>query len=535
MPRKPKQPTKSQKIAKELQKLLVKEGFITVAAAAFPQQREVIEDPSRYKSCLCARRAGKSYGAGIYLYHTAFSHPGSNCLYITTNHKNAKTIMFKDIMEDIATKHGFIDETNFNWNELTITLENGSVIRFMGLDANPSVSNSIYGGKYKLAVIDECAIFRYDLEELIFKKLRWTLSDQRGTILLIGTADNINDHNYFYQITRDDVENRPVNMAASLSQWKVWKWTGEDNPNMKAQFEDEIAQMKAIDPMCEDDPAFQQMYRNKWTTATTTQVYAYGQCLLQDKQVHYGTLHGDPLKELPGELSDYRFVAGVDFGFNDHSAIVVGAFSKYDPVFYVVDCFKQAELDASMFAEVIKEYQTKYNIRHTWADPAQKQMIQDVNPRYDLRLLTANKLQKHSHINIMNAAFYMEKIRLHEDSVNIHNTPQPKRATFNSIPVKAKGFTGLAPLMKELKELPWDHKRLLDSNTYQEHPAFDNHLTDALLYCFHESRHYRIKDKPTFSKVEPYSPEYFAQLKSKKLALSSENNDRPWFMKKKLS
>jgi hypothetical protein len=50
-------------------------------------------------------------------------------------------------------------------------------------------------------------------------------------------------------------------------------------------------------------------------------------------------------------------------------------------------------------------------------------------------------------------------------------------------------------LIKELQTLIWDQKALLKGQ-HKEDARKDNHLTDALLYGHHASRHYWFKPKP---------------------------------------
>lgn len=515
----------------DLRDQLAAKGHHTVLNSAFKEQKDLIEDPCRWKAALCTRRSGKSYGAGIYLLLTALMYPGTDSLYLTLDRDTAKNTMFYRIMIPLRQEHHLEESSPINWNDLVINFDNGSRIRFKGIEATENISNTLYGGKYKLVVIDECASFSRDLYDIIERKLRPALIDLEGSVLMIGTPDNVNDNNYFYQVTRPDIENRPDEMKAHLNQWNVYRWRGSDNPHMKDQFLRDIALQKAANPLVEETPAFRQMWMGEWTTGTNTQVYAYEQALRAGNTVHYGTPGNDPIKDLPAD-DTYKYIATVDFGFDDHSAIVIGAIGKHTKALYIVDCFKQQELDATEFAHVILEYKNKYNLKYIYGDFSDKQMVMDINNRFKLGMTPAKKDGKRLAISYMNGAFHCNEILIHADTITTKNVPGPRRKPFGEDPIDnapPPAFKGTAPLIKELMELPWDHKAILQHNTWKEHPAFDNHLTDCLLYLFREARYFRPKARDTEG-PKPGTSEYYAELLHKKIKKESSTY-QPWYMK----
>lgn len=541
--------SRSQALIRALRGKLEEDGLQPILMAAFPLQREVIESTQRYKAILAARRSGKSMTTGIYLFYIALLYPRCNVLYITLSHQSAKQIMFKDVMEELAIQYGI--EMEINLNDMAIYLSNGSVIRFMGLDATPNISNSVYGSKYRLVVIDECQSFRYDLSELIHKKLDYTLQDDLGSMLLVGTADNINEHNYFYQITRKDIENRPEEVKGFLSMWHVWRWTGLENPYQKEQVLIERARLKFYDPNIEESPGYRQMMLGEWCTTTASQVYAFALATSinnPERPISYGEIGGDPLYDLPGfafrseggawkiqNQKEWTFLAAVDTGFGDSSAIVIGAYNIYDPTLFIVDAYKKRHMSITALAEVIEEYKEKYKLRYIYVDPQAKQSIVDMNQRFGLQLIGTDKRDKNYGIETLNGAFLSGQVRLHADVITTKNTAQPRLMVRDATMLgqfEEKAWTGMAPLMKELNELPWDAKRLALDGVKQEHQGYENDLCDALLYLFRESRHFRSKTRPGGA-VEPGSPEYYAKLISKHQKEITKDMNLPWFKKLK--
>lgn len=463
----------------EMRRLMREEGITNVLDSAFDRQLELIEHPSRFKAALCSARSGKSTMAGIYMLHTALTNPGCNCIYIVLDHGQAKAVMFKDILEPLIEKYSIA--VHRNMSDLTYTLtETGSVLRFYGFDANDNVSNKIFGVKYKLAVIDECAYFRTNLSHIIYKKILPRLQDEQGTCMMIGTPDTVNEASLFYQVTREDPQNRPPEDAGLLSLWEVRRWTAFDNPHQVKQAELDLDMYTKANPGILDDPAFQQETFGKWTNAGSSLVYSYANASRTKQgdgyvQVNYGTNGGDAIKELPPD--DYIFEATTDWGWDDSAAIVVGAYSRYSPILYIVDCFKQSELTTSEFAEIILEWKSKYKLRRIWADH-NKQSLMDINQRYKLNLLPTNQKQdKVGQIKIMNSSFYLGEVRIHEHEVTRDNVPSGKKANpYSSQYEEARAYTGTAPLIKELRDLPWDQRAWFRAKQRVEHAGYDNHL-----------------------------------------------------------
>ena len=91
----------------------------------FQHQIDFIADPSKLKTALCSRRAGKTHAAAVYLLKEMVEYPGSEAAYIALTRANAKRVMWPKIKQ---LSHQYSLGLHFNNSELFCTFPNGSVI-----------------------------------------------------------------------------------------------------------------------------------------------------------------------------------------------------------------------------------------------------------------------------------------------------------------------------------------------------------------------------------------------------------------------
>ena len=149
-------------------------------ATSFKEQTDFINDPARMKAAQCTRRAGKSYGAGLYLCKAAWETPGCSVLYVGLSKDSAERIMWKDILKNINYRFGL--GAHFSDQRLIMTLPNGSKIYLLGADSRQDDMDKFLGQKFKLVVIDEASKYRINVHKLIFDTLKPAVADYEGTI-----------------------------------------------------------------------------------------------------------------------------------------------------------------------------------------------------------------------------------------------------------------------------------------------------------------------------------------------------------------
>ena len=410
----------------------------------FTAQNNFITDPSKLKAVQCTRRAGKSYGAGLYAFKEAYENPGVSVVVIGLTRDSVKRIFMKDILTVI--NHELNLGAKPNNSDLTWTLPNGSVIYLLGIDAKPDDMSKLLGQKNKLVVIDESAFFRQDLNKLIFEILKPSMIDYDGTIALISTTSHL-ANTLYHKITTGQVQG-----------WSVHKWTARDNPFIANKWDKEIEDLKANNPGIENTPMFKRMYLNEWAIDTEALVYKW-----PDKALDY---------QLPQDKLHY--VLGIDLGYDDATALVVCAYSEYSPNLYVVETFKKSKMIISEVADKILELNTKYEFQAMVIDNAAKQAVEEMKVRYQLPLIPAEKSGKRDFIELLNSDLQTGKIRIAAEAMDLHT---------------------------EWASLVWDERKLA-LNTFVEHPSCPNHLSDAFLYAWRYVYNYAPR-----AKVIPFAPQ----------------------------
>ena len=413
----------------------------------FKAQNDFINDPATLKAVQCTRRAGKSYGAGLYAFKEAYENPGVSVVIIGLTRESVKRIFLKDILSAINKKFNLGATPNLS--DLTFTLPNGSIIYLLGVDANPDDMNKLLGQKNRLVIIDESAFFKQDMNKLVYEILRPSMIDYNGTIALISTTSHITNSLYF------DITNN------KKKGWSVHKWTAKDNPFISEQWEKEITELKTNNPGIESTPMFKRMYLNEWHIDDELLVYRYKE--------------NNNIDIIP--KAKYSYVLGIDLGYEDATAMVVCAYSEHDKNLYVVETFSKSKMIISDVADKIKELDKKYNFDTMVIDNASKQAVEEMRQRYTLPLIPAEKTGKRDYIELLNSDLTLGHIRI-----------LPKAQ----------------PLVDEWASLVWDERKFR-SGKYEEHPTCPNHLSDAFLYAWRYVYNYCAK--PKYDKPLPNSEE----------------------------
>lgn len=433
---------------------------------AFPQQLKFIRDETRLKALFCTRRAAKSYTGGLYMVEEALKLPGCNILYIGLTRLSAKGIVWKDILKEIDRKHGL--NCTFNETELTMTFPNGSVIWLAGCDTDEEEMNKLLGKKYRLVVLDEASMFTVNMHQLVYGVLKPATADQRGTICLLGTSSNIT-RGLFYDIT-----------TAREPGWSLHTWTAHDNPFIKAQWEEELHDIRTNRPLFIQTALFRQWYLNEWVVDEDAKVYKYDSKRNSAAQL--------PLYDTP-----YSYVLGIDLGHSpDPSAFVVSAYHQQANVLYYVHAEKHLRFDVTDVANKIKELDARYNFDVKVIDGSNKMAVEELNIRHKVNVIAADKTGKIDFINLMNAEFIQERIKL---------------------------LPGAAEYGTELETLVWVTENGKIKETPQtprkEHPSLPNHLTDAGLYNWRYTftyLHSIPEVKPLWGSQEHWEPMHIKQL-----------------------
>lgn len=471
------------KLNKLLQEKKKRENIPDLLSCCFQEQRAFILDPNKRKGVFCPRRAGKSWALAVSLIFYALQFAKTKSLYFGLTEDSAKNVMWMNTVEVILNR--FDIKYDATMKPLVITFENGSTIKFTGADATPQQINKALGGKYKNVVFDECQDIQHDLKSWIEDKLGPAMIDYGGTITCAGTAGSLMGERFWYQLTKQD--------APRLGGWSISEWTAfdnisqdEDGYTIAQKMQDFLAEQRKITPGIELTPGYRQQYLNQWVVETDARIYKYNSAKnsLKDTDIIDSLLKKDP---------KWKYIFGMDYGYEDDTTLIVGAYSKHDPNSYIVETFKKPKMTTQDIAETIIEWKLKYKPVFIVGDCQNKTLIETLRSQYRIPITPAQKLGKFAHIAAMNSDFLTGRIKVIE-SLN-------------------------KPLIEEWNELTWDEKKRLLGN-YVENQSKDNHAADAALYLHHFSKHYRATPEEIITEEE-----YRHQVAEKRLKIDLMNNN----------
>jgi hypothetical protein len=445
--------TPAQQLAIQLkhqQVALKKRQIADLRALCTPKQLALIDDPSDQKTALTCRQTGKTWASAIYLLLSAIGTDNCECAYLGPSRNVARKAIYGKLKEfNEKLKLG----AKINNAEMSLTFSNRSVITLYGIDVSSALKERLRGMQFKLIVIDECGVFKQDLNEITDAILGPAMWKHAGTIVMISTPGLRKD--FFYRAAKGLVDG-----------WSRHTWTIDDNPDPTIRQQYKLKAAKRLKEYGPKDPYYLREYCGEFVDDDSAFVYA----LQPDNFVN-------ALPALaPGDSWTYHM--GIDWGLN--ASVVVLAYNKTSPVCYVVDEWKKSNCDPFEHIEKIIDLKRQWKASRIVADSARADLILGVNARHKLNIeATDNKIDKAQHVDYFNAELRRHAVMLVRDAA-------PK-------------------LAKEMTELEWDHDVLREKAVrIEDKGRFENHLCDATLYCWWQAvRAYTSKE----TNVKPVSKE----------------------------
>jgi hypothetical protein len=400
----------------------------------FDKQVAFISDPAKLKTALCSRRAGKTHSCAVYLLKQALENPESEAAYIALTRINAKRVMWPKLKQ---LNHQYSMNIKFNNAELTAYLPNGSVIYLTAANDQADI-DKLRGSAFVLIIIDECASFGPHMDELVEEVLEPTLIDHDGTMCLIGTP-NAACTGIFHRATTEP-----------NSDYSNHYWTILDNPHIP-HAQDWLDKRMTRRGWDSEHPVYLREWRGRWVRSADSLVYKFNEAVNL-----YDTL--------PTLDYDFDYILGVDLGFNDASAFTVCAFNRYLPTLYLVYEMKRVGMIPAEIAQHIEELEKTYKFTRIVMDTGGlgKSIAEEFRIRYNIPVIAASKHDKFSYIELLNGDL---------------------RSGFVKVPSDSE-------IVGEWNLLQWAE------NQKTEDKRFENHLADAFLYAWRESKHYCSEELP---------------------------------------
>ncbi len=423
----------------------------------FPAQNRFIQDPARYISAQCSRRAGKTNGLAYRFFMTMEKYPKSQCVYLGLTRDSAKGALWP-VLQEINDRYQLGCE--FVESKLTMKHPNGAILLILGADM-PNYIKRLRGRKYPGVAIDEAQDFSSHIESLIDDVLTPSISDYPdGWLAVTGTPGPV-PQGYFFEVTR--------NHKYGFSHHE---WTLYENPNMPNP-QAFVADLKARKEWDDKNPTLLREWLNNWVLDVNALWIQYSEA-----RNHYNELP-------PGHK--WNYVMGVDIGFKDADAIAVLAWSETNRQTYLVEERIAAKQGITELVAAIDALQKKYNVYKIVMDEGGlgKKIGEEIRRRFGCPLEPADKANKQDNVEFLNDDMRLGKFMAKKDS-------QFAKDSY-------------------MVQIDWEKstpKRIILKK------GFHSDIIDAVLYAFRES--YAFTHQPEPPKLIPGTKEW-AEAESKEM------------------
>lgn len=459
-----------------------------IKAGLHKPQRDLLEDTSKFKSARCPRRSGKSFSFTSIALERGERHPKSRILIISLTLGSTKENFWEFAPGGIFEQDRMYGlNLEFNRTELTWVHENGSRGRIVGAETKADIEK--FRGapaEADLIIIDEGKSFAPDLlQDLIRDVVRPGLMTRDGSLILGGTPGSI-PMGLFYEATStlarvkfyDEDLGEEVEVPTCKQydgtplddddhRWSLHSWTIQDNVAKPKQWANALRTKKASN-WADDNPVWMREYLGEWVSDISDLVYAYGTMKLKGKGFWIPDLvKGNPKTGLPDSEGPWHLVMGIDLGVKDDCAIVVLGWSDTRQLLREVYSWKKANLDISQLAAEMMAVMDTYGTPEIIvADKGALglMIINEMNNRYGLNIIAAEKRLKYDHQLLLNDDIMCGRVEIIKDS----------------------------PLDHELCGLQWKldptqpkkNLVLIRKGKLEEDPSCPNHICDAFLYSW---------------------------------------------------
>lgn len=417
------------------------------------KQRKFILDSSPRQTGDWGRRSGKTTTNGYKIIKCAKENPskqGDSIIgFMSTTKSHAFDLMWGRMEAlDEELKLGL----RFNITKGKIFFPNGCQLWILGAD-KPHDWQKLRGFAYRMIIIDEAQAIRGTVDKLINETLDPALSDYNGQLVLTGTP-GCGCAGFFYKAATGQLGGWSNHHGNILDNKYFPAWAGR--PDWEERARSFLEKKLADNHWDEDHPSYQREWLGRWVRDEGGLVYKYD----RERNSYYG--------ELPAGYN-WRCVLGVDLGFDDPFAMHIWWFCDEVPELYGGETFHKSGLIPSQWAELIREWQSKYKPLRTVADSGAlgKAIVKELVQRHGIQIHPAEKKDKFSFIELMNSDIRSGLIKVDPDG----------------------------PLAQE-----WELLQLCESGRLLEDSRFQNDCADAALYAWREAKHWIQRpreEKPT--------------------------------------
>jgi hypothetical protein len=374
-----------------------------------------VNDPKyRFICAALSRRLGKTFIANI-IGQLVTLVPGCNVLIMSPNY-TLSTISFD--IQRVLIRSFDLEVSKDNLKDKIIELENGSTIRMGSI----TTVDSCVGRSYDLIIFDEAALGP-NAENAFNVSLRPTLDRPGAKAIFISTPRGKN--NWFSLFW-----NR--GFSDEFPEWISLHADYTENPRMT---EKDVAEARRS--MSKNE--FDQEYLASFTSFEG-QIFNFNS---SDCIFDYIPVDGA------------EFIAGIDPGFKDPTALIVISYDPSTGIYHVVDEYLESGITTDKHAAKIGELLSKWGVETTFIDSAAAQFAADLAYSYDIATIKAKK-DKLPGIALVQTIIQQDRLVVSEHCVHT---------------------------LEMLDQYAWDNRDTL----VQEKPKHDqySHMADALRYALY--------------------------------------------------
>ena len=422
-----------------------------ILSELFQQQVDSVEDKHTFKSVLGSRRAGKTEMWARYATIMALENPRSLTRIWHSSRLRAKDMLWA-AFNYLHARHGI--HTKTNETELSITFDNGAVIRLVGADKDKEAQKK-RGDKTILEILLEVQNFGSFLRSMIDDVIEPSLLDLNGTLCVEGTPGAICVGPWF-EISGDEPSARRW-MDAKTGRWSNHRWTLLDNPHLP-HARKYLEEQKRSRKWGDDHPTYLREYCGVWVQDSGALFYKFDYA-----RNTYAPHEIQPWG--PG----WQHALGWDLGFRDDMALVIWGWHPDHENLYEVFSWKRPGALAKEVMDTIQEQETSKNLNiiEQVADTGGggKMYVEEVMSRYARSFTPAKKTEKYEHVRMFNDEMLSGRIKLRSGSLLQEE---------------------MAALMKDPDWPPPEKPEAPP----REDPSTPNHCADASLYSWRACWHY---------------------------------------------
>lgn len=305
-----------------------------------------------------SRRTGKTTIANI-VAHLVTLIPGSNVLIMSPNF-NLSEISFKQQRKMLQTFK--VEITKDNAKDRIIEIANGSTIRMGSVNQ----ADACVGRSYDLILFDECALHE-EGRDAFNVALRPTLDKRnddgtpRSKAIFISTPRGRN--NWFSEFYQRGFSSQNPQWCSIHSDYR------ENDRLDPADIEEARLSMSANE--------FAQEYEASFVSFEG-QIFKF-----TEKNI----IQSDDVISVNG----LEFIAGMDVGYRDPTAIVVIGVDYFTGNYYVVEEYQANSQTTESYAEALQDLITKWNVQAIYVDSGAAQTRADLAYMYNIPTAPANK------------------------------------------------------------------------------------------------------------------------------------------------